>query len=247
MKIGIISDIHANLEALNKVMSILTNEQKVDEIICIGDIVGYGANPNECVQIVKENVKYCVAGNHDYGAVKKTPIKNFNKFAKEAIKWTQRKLSVNNCEYLQQLPLIEKIPTWNIMTVHSSPSSPSTWQYLLSIEKIRDEFNYFNEKICFVGHSHQPIVFEKCKNEVNFFTAKNGLNIEIRDKNKYIVNVGSVGQPRDENPQSSFCIFNTENNRLRILRIDYKIKNAQKKIVEAGLPIFLAGRLAIGI
>ncbi|MEA3500980.1 MAG: metallophosphoesterase family protein [Candidatus Marinimicrobia bacterium] len=246
MKLGIISDIHSNLEALNEVMSNLIDEQKVDEIICIGDIVGYGANPNECIKIVKENVKYCVAGNHDYGVIKKTSIKNFNKFAKSAIQWTRRKLSVNNYEYLQKLPLTKKIPAWNLISVHSSPSTPSAWKYLLFIESVKNEFNYFNEKICFIGHTHQPIVFEKCINEVNFYTAKNGLELKINGENKYIVNVGSVGQPRDGNPKSSFCTFNTKNNRLKILRVDYNIKNTQEKIIAGGLPKFLADRLEIG-
>lgn len=246
MKFGIISDIHSKLEALNKVMPILINEQKVDKIICIGDIVGYGANPNECIQIVKKNVNYCVAGNHDYGIVRKTPINNFSKPAKIAAKWTRKKLSNNNYEYLQLLPLINKIPIWNLMTVHSSPSSPSNWEYLLSIEKVKNEFNYFNEKICFVGHSHQPIVFEKCMNEINSFTAKNGLDFRTKDTNKYIINIGSVGQPRDGNPQASFCTFDTKNNRLKILRVDYKIENAQEKIIAAELPTILADRLSMG-
>lgn len=240
MKYAIFSDIHGNLEALQEVLKNL--DGKVDRYICVGDLVGYGANPNECIEeIVKLNC-LTVAGNHDYAAINLTPVDVFNNFAKEAILWTQKELSKENKNYLKNLKLVENVD--DFMIVHSTPFEPENWFYIFTFEDALKNFNYFNKQICFIGHSHQPFIIILDEHGKCSIYKKNILKIE---KNKrYLINVGSVGQPRDNNPETCFFTLDLTKQEIMMKRVVYDVKIAQQKIINSGLPKILAERLTKG-
>lgn len=241
MRIGILSDIHSNLEAFEAVINYAENE-KVDEYLCLGDIVGYGTNPNRCVEIVRDLTPKIVAGNHDYGVCGKTDIYYFNDVARQAIKWTRKNISAENVDFIKSLPL--KIEDENSVFVHSTPSSPEKWNYIMNMYDSIKEFKQLKKKLCFIGHSHQPVIFSMTSDYEVSSSIDDSL---IFNKNKkYIVNAGSIGQPRDGNPKASFLLYDTDKNKITYSRIEYDIKKTQDKIIKAGLPAFLAKRLEIG-
>jgi len=241
MKIAILSDVHGNLEALLAVKKDLLKE-KVDRIVFLGDIVGYGANPNECIEELTELTSYIVAGNHDWAAVGKTDISYFNPVAKEAIIWTSKMLNTYNYNFLSNLPL--KGSMHDFLYVHASPFRPENWYYIFSTQDARFQFEHFSEDICFVGHSHVPVIILKEEDSIKSFYPT---DIFYLSKGcKCIINVGSVGQPRDTNPYSAYGIYDTEKRSFLLKRVSYDIKTAQDKILKAGLPPSLARRLEIG-
>jgi putative phosphoesterase len=180
MKIAIISDIHSNLDALTAVLKEI-ERIKVDEIYCLGDIVGYGPNPNECIDLVKSVTEKVVVGNHDSAVINQTDMMLFNSYARESTEWTRRMISDENYEYLLKLPL--KISEHDLLFVHSTPLIPEDWNYILTQHSAEKHFNYFTEQACFIGHSHRPEMFRSIDDRL-------------------IINVGSVGQPRDGNSKS---------------------------------------------
>lgn len=240
MRYGIFSDIHSNLEALERVIEELET-QKVDSYICLGDIVGYGANPNECVERVQGVAELCVAGNHDYGVLGKTTVDNFSGRAKEAVLWTQKILKKKNREFLNGLPLTQKRD--GTLFVHASPRDPESWIYLITMSEGMLAFVRFQEKICFVGHSHYPLIFTQGEKGFGYFQKE---SFVLSPETRYIVNVGSVGQPRDQDPRAAFTLYDTETQEVKIIRVSYDVETAQTKIRKAGLPPSLADRLAAG-
>ncbi|MEN3190688.1 MAG: metallophosphoesterase family protein [Atribacterota bacterium] len=243
MKIGIISDIHSNSEALD---SVLKDMEEIDKFICLGDIVGYGADPDYCIKRIKELNCRCIAGNHDFGAVGKLDINYFNYVAREAILWTSQKLDNDNIKYLSNL--LENLTIKDeIFAVHGSPREP-IWEYILDEITANLIFNRYNFKIYFIGHSHLAGYFSLDKNsrKINYTNLNNGGNIEIDKNKRYIINCGSVGQPRDGNPKASYGIYDINSQKVVINRVSYPIYLTQKKIINAGLPVFLAERLSFG-
>lgn len=242
MRIGIFSDVHSNLEALQSALSFFL-EKKVRQYLIIGDFVGYGANPNECIDLIKKLDCICVAGNHDYAVLDKTDIRNFNDAAKAAIMWTKTKLTKESKEFLETLPL--QISVNQKLLVHSTPQNPANWEYIFTLKQGQSEFYFFKEQICFIGHSHSPFVVEKnqLKNE---YKVINEQKFKIKEKSRYIINVGSVGQPRDGDARACLVLFDRLTKYIEFKRIEYDVKSAQHKIVQAGLPTILAKRLAEG-
>ncbi len=241
MRIGIISDIHSNLEALKTVLE-SAEMQNIDEYICLGDIVGYGANPNECIDMVKELTSRIIAGNHDFGVCNLTDTSYFNDVARKAIEWTKKVIRKENMDFLKSLPLVMEYQ--NIFFVHSTPSFPDEWNYVLSMYDAMKEFNFFENPICFVGHSHQPVIFSI--NPDNEIGSSIDDSLVLKNRKRYIVNAGSVGQPRDGNSKASFLVYDNEKKSVTFSRIEYDVKKTQTKILDAGLPPFLAQRLEIG-
>ncbi len=242
-KVGVISDIHGNLQALNSVLEELENEG-VDKIICCGDVVGYGARPNECVETLRRLEIPTIAGNHDHAALLLTDISNFNEIAKTAVLWTKQVLREDNTEWLRQLPLTLRDTANDVFYVHASPKEPGEWHYILTMGEARTNFNYFTEQICFIGHSHQPFIIENDEGNLQCPTRP---EIDLRVGCRYLINVGSVGQPRDHNPRPCFVVLDFENRKLEIRRCDYDLDASQKAILNAGLPRELAERLAHGM
>jgi predicted phosphodiesterase len=232
MYIAIISDIHSNLEALERTLE-LARERSVDEIICLGDIVGYGADPNACIDLVRDRTPYVLLGNHDQAAVDLSMTEHFNPYARLAAEWTHDEITPENAAYVSGLPLT--LQRHGVLFVHSSPFEPEQWHYIISPADAKFNFEHFTEPICFLGHSHTPGVFSE--------------DLWARDVvrgNRFIVNVGSVGQPRDGNWQLSFGVFDTEQWTYHNVRADYDVKTAAAKIRQAGLPKPLAERILIG-
>ncbi len=224
-KIAIIADIHSNLEALKTVLKEI-KKLDIKKIYCCGDIVGYGAEPNECVELISENKIISVKGNHDIGAVNLHDIELFNQWGRAAIKWSNKELSEENKRFLFKLP--EFLQEEGVYFVHGSPRN-SLWEYVYpdySVWDFREFFKKAGKDILVMGHTHIPFV---------------------RDfKGKLAVNPGSVGQPRDGNSKASFCILDTAKKKAEIKRVEYNIKKTADKIKKAGLPVFLAERLFKG-
>lgn len=241
MKIAFISDVHSNLEALTSVRKSLQNVGN-DKVLFLGDIVGYGANPNECIEIIKDLSDDILAGNHDWAAVGKSSAEYFNIVAKEAIEWTQDKLTEQNKAFLSSLAL--KGEWEELIYAHATPSHPEEWNYIFNIFDATDNFETFSQPLCFVAHSHQPVIFVQTK--TGSISSERSTYMTLQKDFRYIINSGSVGQPRDGNPLSSYGIYDTEKKEYRLIRVQYDVTRAQKKILDAGLPPFLASRLGMG-
>jgi len=240
MRYALISDIHGNLQALKAVLKALENHQ-VHQYLCLGDIVGYGANPEECVRLVRSLTDKTVAGNHDYAAVGLTDISYFNPYAREAVLWTAKHLSEESKQYLRDLPLLLKAGPFTL--VHSTPESPELWNYIFSPQDALAAFSYFEGSICFVAHSHRPMTFIQGPRGLQWDFSD---RVQIQFGSRYIINPGSVGQPRDGDPRACFAICDTEASEVRILRAKYDLPGAQAAIRAAGLPEILAERLEYG-
>ena len=239
-RIGIFSDIHSNLHALQAVLEALDHEN-VDHLFCCGDIVGYGAFPNECCELLMERACPVIAGNHDHAALGLTDISYFNDVAKMAVIWTRQELKSENEEFLRSLPLT--ITEEPMFFVHSSPDSPADWNYILTMGEARANFNHFTQKFCFIGHSHQPFIIINNNDEL---ACPESPRIETMDGRRYLVNVGSVGQPRDRNPNACYVVLDLEQNVLEIKRVPYDVRAAQEAIISRNLSQDLAERLAYG-
>ncbi|MBI4843038.1 MAG: metallophosphoesterase family protein [Nitrospirae bacterium] len=240
MNLAFISDVHGNIEALGSVMEEIRKD-KAEKIFSIGDIVGYGPNPNECINALKDDADIIVAGNHDYAAVGMTDITDFNDYAKAAIQWTESVLSEENKAFLKELPLSSSIKKSGMLLVHASPKDPLEWEYVTNAGEADANFSFFSEKACFIGHTHTPAIIELSpEGKINFF--RNGS--EIKDGHRYIIDVGSVGQPRDGNPEAAYALYS--GGAVEIKRVPYDILLTQKKMREAGLPSYLIERLSEG-
>jgi predicted phosphodiesterase len=243
MRFAFVSDIHANLEALEAVFKDIEG-QDVDEIICLGDIVGYGANPNECADLVREKCTYILLGNHDAAAVNLLATHHFNSHAKIAIEWTAANLNNAVRSFLLSLPLVLTRETLTL--VHSTPYEPNMWYYITSLEEAAFNFQYFDTQVCLVGHTHIPIIIVlDAKKEVYVHQASQ-INLHGMEESRLLINVGSVGQPRDRNPDSCYAIFDTTLGDFLYRRVPYNIEKAQAKMKKIKMPEFLITRLIEG-
>ncbi len=241
MKIAIISDIHSNLEAMEAVAEELVN-LSVDEVYFAGDAVGYGADPDPCTHWVAENADLAVAGNHDFAAVGIIESDSFNLYAREAIRWNAEHLGEEEARYLSDLPLTE---TRNGITiVHANPSLPEEWGYIFTLWDAEMNFPYFEGEFCFVGHSHQPVVVRMDSDGAVSIVPGDSLHLE--EDSRYLINVGSVGQPRDGNPAACFGLIDMEKSEFSLIRVTYDVGKTHEKMSELGLPQPLADRLLEG-
>ncbi len=239
MKYAILGDIHANLEALKAVLKD-AEKQGATHFACTGDVVGYNADPKACLQIIRSIKCKLVQGNHDYYAACNEPMELFTPLAQKSIRWTRKHLSSFERKLLRQLPMILDIE--NFTLVHSSLSNPHRWNYIFKREAADMNFrNQFNP-VCFFGHTHVPLAFVKGKTiEKGFFKT-----ITVKPGFQYLINVGSVGQPRDRNPKSAYVIYDLDEQKITMRRVEYDIKKTQQKIRKAGLPFRNALRLETG-
>lgn len=239
MKIGIIGDIHGNLCALTAVLEAL-DSRKVDEIACVGDVVGYGARPVECIALVRERVKVVVAGNHDWGAVGKVALDYFNAAARQALRWTAGQLSDDDRWWLSNLPLVHTCDEYEV--AHASLYRPEEFKYILNPEEAAPNFSAQTAKVAFFGHTHWPSIFfdgEPVRHSIQKV-------VPLDLPGRVLANPGSVGQPRDSNPAAGFAVLDLARKRINFMRVEYDIKTAAGRIIEAGLPAFLAERLSLG-
>lgn len=241
MRYGIFSDIHSNLEAFDTVIKAYQKEA-IDKYLCVGDVVGYATNPKECIERVKALAMITVAGNHDWASINLFSTDYFNPVACLAISWTKVNLSQEDKYYLESLKLVYK--NEDLTLVHGTLNNPQDFNYMTDAYIAWETFMVLETEICFVGHSHVAGTFIKDKDDRLHYHRDGFIN--IKDGNKYIVNVGSIGQPRDGNPCAAYCIYDTDKKEVQLKRAAYDIQTARKKIINAGLPQFLGDRLTIG-
>ena len=239
MRYGILGDIHGNLEALNGVLEEM-EKARVEKYVSVGDLVGYGANPVEVIDKVRKLGSIVVAGNHDFAAVDKLNIDFFNTYARESAIWTRNILSEAYKNFIRSLKLVEYCD--NFTVVHSTLYSPELFEYIQTSYDAHLSFEQQSTPVTFVGHSHVPVNFFKKRN-VSFNMET---EVKVDEGMKSMINVGSIGQPRDENPDAVCCVYDTDEMVIRISRVRYDVEKASKKIIDAGLPEILAERLKYG-
>lgn len=239
MRYMIFSDIHGNLDALERVIEEI-EMLRPDIIVSLGDVVGYGANPSECIDIVEEYAHIRIGGNHDLAAAGLTDVSDFNLAAKRAINWTVRALDVSHRETLEGYDSLKRYG--RCIFTHASPISPLSWEYIYTVKQANKIFENFVEKFIFIGHTHVPgiIVYEQTKGS----TVVRDTMIQVQSQHRYLVNVGSVGQPRDGIAAASFALLDTKKGKISLRRVPYDVTSAQEKIRSVGLPEVLATRLA---
>jgi predicted phosphodiesterase len=266
MRCAIISDIHGNLDALEAVLADAAGTGDVDEVWCLGDVVGYGPQPNECIDVLRGRNALCVAGNHDWAAIGKMDTSEFNPEASEAARWTGEQLTPDHRAYLEALPeQLSAGASQEFTLVHGSPRDP-VWEYLTHVSLARLNFDYFQTPYCLAGHTHVPLVFQRPLPEdgtPNFRTLVPQPGTPLRlGAHRLIVNPGSVGQPRDGNPDAAYMIYESaapasrsrpaaageadERGVLLPRRVPYPVATVQQKMRDAGLPPRLVTRLTYG-
>ncbi|MCI4624816.1 MAG: metallophosphoesterase, partial [Candidatus Magnetoovum sp. WYHC-5] len=205
MPYAVISDVHSNLSALHAVLKDIERRQEVSAVYFTGDVVGYGPKPDECIDIIKEHCNICLAGNHDWAVIGYTDISYFNENALKASLWTRSVISDEHIEDITNFKIIKKMPDLNAMFVHSTPDAPEDWKYIFTTSDAEHCFQHFDHQFCFIGHSHFPGIFEK-KADGDIVEYKG--SIKINETSRYIINSGSVGQPRDGDPRASYVYIN---------------------------------------
>lgn len=241
MRYAIFSDVHSNLEALEAVLNAYKKEA-IDRYLCIGDIVGYAGNPKECIERIKQDAIATVAGNHDWASADLYSCEYFNTLARQAITWTKLNLGEKDKDFLKDLKLTYK--NKDLTMAHGTLDKPQDFDYLTDAYLAQESFKLLDTGICFVGHTHVPAIFIRDNSLGMHYLEESP--IKINPQNRYIVNVGSVGQPRDGNPKAAYCIYDTKKHEIHIKRIIYNAELARKKIIEAGLPGLLGDRLLSG-
>jgi predicted phosphodiesterase len=237
---AVLSDVHANISALHEVLREI-DRRKIEDVLFLGDAVGYGPNPNECVDLLAERCTVLLAGNHDWGAIGLTDVAYFNTYARDTLAWMKAVITEKNKIMLGSLPVRKELVEEDILLVHSTPKEPEAWHYLLTLWDAEINFHYFDNRFCFLGHSHQPFIIEQAQS--GELAAYKG-SAKIKDGNRYIINAGSVGQPRDGDPRAGFVIITDEN--IEVIRVSYDIVTTQHRMKQEHLSDRLIERLSIG-
>jgi predicted phosphodiesterase len=239
MKYAVIADIHANWEALQVVLEDAKN-QRATHYVCLGDVVGYNANPKECLKVVRDMNMPCVKGNHDEYCSTDEQLEGFNPNAADAVHWTRKQLSTEEREWLRELKYTKMVANFSV--VHATLDAPQRWGYVFDKLAAAASFPYQTTPVCFFGHTHVPVAFMRDT------VVRGGTfsKFKVDPSKKYFVNVGAVGQPRDNNPKASYVIYDMDAGTIELRRLDYDIATAQEKIRAAGLPERLAERLEFG-
>ena len=232
MLLAVLSDIHANLEALQAAWRVV-EARGADEIVCLGDVVGYGPNPAACIDLIRAEASLCVLGNHDAAVATGEGIDYLPKDGQTAARMHREVLDADRLGWLAELPLQET--RWNATFVHAAPLDPEQWPRLESFGLVREQFAAFDTPICFVGHSHKPAVVSET---LGVF--------RVRQGHRYLVDVGSIGQPRDRDPRLSFALFDTETFTLEPVREHYDHARTIAEVQRVGLPASLGERLRRG-
>lgn len=245
MRYGIIADVHSNIEALLTVMERMRREG-VDKILCLGDIIGYNASPKECLEVLMAAGVECINGNHDRFMTGTTPIDpSVKKETVQVIEWTRGQVTEAQSDWLRGLPKI-KVVDMSVLMVHGSPRHED--EYILTIDTIRENIifmqnNYLGLDLCFFGHTHAPLLVCRGQLETDLHEDK---TFKLEAMKTYLINPGSVGQPRDGSPKAGFGIFDTNERTVSYFRVDYDFLATQARIIAAGFDRKLARRLELG-
>ncbi len=242
MRVGVISDVHGNLEALEQVLRALEAE-RCDEIVFLGDAVGYGPQPDECVAAIARSASLAVLGNHDDAVLGRTNPFFFNNMALRAVLWTGRVITQATRAGLESFELVGR--RGGILFVHATPVNPPAWEYLLNIMDAERNFSAFTEKICFIGHSHSPGGFVS-REEGGVSPLPRSGRIALDERRRYIINAGSVGQPRDGDPRACCALYDQQSGSVEFHRVEYDVQRTQQLMRERRLPEMLALRLQFG-
>jgi diadenosine tetraphosphatase ApaH/serine/threonine PP2A family protein phosphatase len=239
LRLAVLSDIHGNYDALQAVLEALEKEA-IDAYACLGDIVGYGPQPCECLHEIQRRGSFVIAGNHDYAVTERIGMDTFNSLAKDAILWTKAQLSAEDLQFLASLPLVEKADGAEL--VHGSLYAPELFDYVQTSYDAYLSMSRMKANLCFLGHSHVPVTFI----QRDYIQYSFGTLVEIPADSKVLVNVGSIGQPRDKDPRACFAVYDSVERTVAIRRIAYDIDAVVTKIRKAGLPASLGERLRVG-
>jgi predicted phosphodiesterase len=239
MRFAIFGDIHANLHALHAVMAD-AQEQNCSHYVCMGDIVGYNAFPRQCLEMIRTLDCPVVKGNHDEQASMLGDQEGFNPLAEEAMNWTREQLSTADKEWLRSLRLQRQVRDFTI--VHATLDTPHKWGYVFNQLDAAASFSYQHTTLCFIGHTHTPKAYVR-DGSVRTIPLD---TLQLQNGKRYLINVGSVGQPRDSDWRSAYCVYDTNTNEVTLRRVEYDLAGAQQAIIDAGLPRKLAERLAVG-
>jgi len=243
MRYAIVSDIHSNLVAFQAVLDHMRGAGPVEEIWCLGDLVGYGPAPDECIQLLRSHPHVCIAGNHDWAAIGRVDVSDFNPDAAAAIRWTSRHLSAESRAYLESLRLTEV--TGEFTLAHGTPRNP-IWEYLLSEKAGRVSFDHFQTRFCLIGHSHVPLLCHLDeRGRVSLLGIPQDRPFRLKE-GRWILNPGSVGQPRDGDPRASYVIYEAETDEFQNFRVTYDIEATQRAMQTLALPRRLVERLSYG-
>lgn len=241
MKFALISDIHGNLQALEAVLADCA-KQKVEAVHCLGDVVGYGGDPGPCLELVDKSCTIKLLGNHEYAAMGKLSTEVMNQVARTSLQWTREQLTDRHFGIMAEFAI--DATRDNLYFVHASPCEPEKWRYVLTAWEATKAFDALKSPICFVGHTHLPMIFSERPDRS--IRQQVGHDIEPDPDNRYIINIGSVGQPRDNDPRACYVVFDTAEQALSYRRIEYNLALAQQKMTEAHLPQMLIDRLQAG-
>ena len=244
MKYGILGDIHANLSALQAVLAALEKDH-VDRILSVGDVVGYGAAPLECIRLVRAHDAVVVKGNHDAACVGELDVLYFNNYARSAVRWTQSVLSDDDCRWLTSLPMTASLEHCSV--AHGTFHKPELYDYVQSTTDADPSLDAMQLPVCFVGHTHYPVTLLRLKDDPLRTAYTEDTEIDLSESHRALINVGSVGQPRDEDPRAAYAVYDSERERVWIKRVAYDIELEAARIRAAGLPSALADRLFLGV
>jgi diadenosine tetraphosphatase ApaH/serine/threonine PP2A family protein phosphatase len=240
VRYAIVSDIHGNIESLERALALIDED---DTVLCLGDIVGYGPNPNECVRMIRARAQNAVLGNHDLAALENFGVEYFNDAARAAIAWTQGVLSDENRSWLNGLSYELRYPEF--LLVHGAPVT--YFEYILDKRTAAKAFANTDAPLVFIGHTHIAEYWvQEPDGTIGHAHMQNGGELELEEGRRYIIDVGSVGQPRDLNPEPSFVLYDSAARKVEWVRYPYPIAEVQEKIHEAHLPDYLAVRLESG-
>jgi diadenosine tetraphosphatase ApaH/serine/threonine PP2A family protein phosphatase len=244
MKYGILGDIHSNLDALEKALGAFENAG-VERIVSVGDVVGYGAAPHECIALLREVGASVVKGNHDAACVGELDLAGFNPYARQAVSWTADRISRAERRWLAELPLIVHLD--DCMVAHGSPFEPQNFDYIQTVADADPSLDTMEQQICFVGHTHVPVILLRLHDDPLRTGYTLETEVDLSDARRALVNVGSVGQPRDEDPRAAYALYDSQSGVVSLLRVAYDVELEARRIRAAGLPDVLAERLFLGV
>jgi predicted phosphodiesterase len=244
MKYGVLGDIHANLSALTAVLERM-DAAGIDTLISVGDVVGYGAAPSQCIALLRERGAVVVKGNHDAACVDELDEHSFNPYARAAVAWTRAKLSADERRWLKGLPLVATLE--HCQVAHGTLHRPELFDYILSLSDADPSLDEMTREVCFVGHSHIPLTVMRFADQPRRTAYSLDSEIDLDGTLRALINVGSVGQPRDEIPETAYALYDSERRHASILRVGYDIEAEIARIAAAGLPSVLGERLRLGV
>lgn len=244
MRYGILGDIHGNLSALEAALACLKREN-VETLISVGDVVGYGAAPRECIALLREARAVVVLGNHDAAVVDMLDMVYFNTYARDAVLWTRRLLPREDRAWLSALPLARHLAHCSV--AHGTLFRPELFDYIQTPEDANPSLDVMPLSVCFVGHSHVPVTLMRMHDDPTRTAYTVEPDVDVNEAHRALVNVGSVGQPRDEDPRAAYAVYDSDLGRVSILRVEYDIDREAHRIRRAGLPPMLADRLYLGV